>query len=125
RLDGREEGTTWPAAGATPDGRLRCDSVGCIYRAGGQVVALMRRPEALADDCGVAAVLISPEPIRAHCRSARVVIDRFDVWRNGSYALWLDPGEIRVEHARGVRGDRPWVLDPRRRPVAADDDEDG
>jgi competence protein ComEC len=114
RLDGQAEKSTWPDQGATPDGVLRCDAFGCIYRAGGQVAALMRRPEALADDCGAAAIIISPEPVRARCRRVRLVIDRFDLWRNGSYALWLDPAGIRVEHARGVRGNRPWVLDPRR-----------
>lgn len=123
RLDGQGGGApTWPATGPTADGSLRCDALGCIYRAAGQVVAFMRRPEALADDCGAASVIVSREPVRARCRSARLVIDRFALWRNGSYALWLGPDGIRVEHARGVRGDRPWVLDPRQRRGGDDDD---
>jgi competence protein ComEC len=123
RLDGQDGGApVWPETGATADGIMRCDALGCIYRASGQVVALMRRPEALAEDCGAAGVILSREPVRARCRSARLVVDRFDLWRNGSYALWLSPGGVRAEHARGVRGNRPWVLDPRRR-RGGDDDE--
>ncbi|MGE5145092.1 MAG: ComEC family competence protein, partial [Candidatus Eiseniibacteriota bacterium] len=114
RAGGQENAETWPATGAAADGALNCDALGCVYRASGQIVALMRRPEALADDCGRATILVSREPIRARCRTARLVIDRFDLWRNGSYALWLSPERVRVEHARGVRGDRPWVPDPRR-----------
>jgi competence protein ComEC len=123
RLDGQDGGAPiWPETGVTADGRLRCDALGCIYRAAGRVVALMRRPAALAEDCGAAGVILSREPVRARCRSARLVVDRFDLWRNGSYALWLGPAGVRVEHARGVRGERPWVLDPRR-PRGGDDDE--
>jgi competence protein ComEC len=114
RSDGQAGAETWPATGASADGLLRCDALGCVYRASGQAVAFMRRPEALAEDCGRASIIVSREPVRARCRAARLVIDRFALWRNGSYALWLDPGGVRVESARAVRGDRPWVLDPRR-----------
>ena len=123
RSDGQEAAATWPATGPSADGALTCDALGCVYRAGGQIVAFMRRPEAFADDCGRASILVSREPVRARCRTARLVIDRFDLWRNGSYALWLSPGGVRVENARRARGDRPWVLDPRRN-HRDDDDED-
>ena len=123
RSDGQEGAATWPTTGPSADGSLTCDVLGCVYRAGGQVVAFMRQPEALADDCGRAGIIISREPVRARCRAARLVIDRFDLWRNGSYALWLGPDGVRVEQARGARGDRPWVLDPRRG-RGMDDNED-
>ena len=98
----------WPVDGATPDGRLACDAMGCIHRVGGHVVALVRRPEALIDDCAIADVVISNVPV-GRCPSARTVIDRFDLWRGGAHALWLDGDTVRVESVGTRRGDRPWV----------------
>jgi competence protein ComEC len=40
------------------------------------------------------------------------VIDRFDLWRNGAYALWLSPDGIEALSARGTSGERPWVRRP-------------
>ncbi|MFQ5775042.1 MAG: ComEC/Rec2 family competence protein [Kiloniellaceae bacterium] len=107
---GRSESEVWPRAGAAAGGRLRCDPLGCIYRAGGQVVALVRDNRALLDDCRVATVLVSREPVRrGACPGPRLAIDRFDLWRRGAHAIWLAPHEVRVETVAGHRGRRPWV----------------
>jgi competence protein ComEC len=37
------------------------------------------------------------------------VIDRFDLWRGGTHAIWLDPEAITIETVDGWRGERPWV----------------
>jgi competence protein ComEC len=47
-------------------------------------------------------------PARGECR-VKPVIDRFDTWRNGSYAVWLDAERITIESVRDWRGLRPWV----------------
>ncbi len=107
-------GSRWPRYGTSADGRLSCDSLGCIYRAGGHVVAIARRPEALEEDCRTADVVVATVPVRTACPSARRVIDRFDLWREGTHAVWLNEGRVRVESVNGRRGDRPWV--DRRRP---------
>jgi competence protein ComEC len=60
-------------------------------------------------------VVIASFPIRQRCAGARVVIDRFDLWRHGAHALWLDGGRVRVGRVNDGRGNRPWVL-PRPRP---------
>ena len=113
RRDGQEEqARKWPEEGVSNDGRLACDGLGCIYRAGGQVVALVREPGALEEDCRVADVVIASVPLRRPCPSARVVVDRFDLWRNGAHALWFEGSGLRVESVNGARGARPWV--PRR-----------
>ena len=41
--------------------------------------------------------------------------DRFDLWRGGAHAIWLDPGGIAVATVDAWRGDRPWV--PRHGPA--------
>lgn len=113
RRDGQEEqARKWPEEGESRDGRLACDGLGCIYRAGGPIVALVRAPGALEEDCRIADVVIASVPVRRPCPSARVVVDRFDLWRNGAHALWLEESGLRVESVNGVRGIRPWV--PRR-----------
>ncbi len=107
------------AEAAAADG-LRCDSLGCLWRRDGVTVALARRLEALAEDCAVAQVVVSAEPTRRLCR-APVVIDRFDVWREGAHAVWLNDSSPRVETVRGVQGERPWTRRPERRLANEDD----
>jgi competence protein ComEC len=52
------------------------------------------------------------------CAVPVTVIDVFDRWRNGAYALYLDQNEaspqphIRVETVAAHRGDRPWSRTP-------------
>jgi competence protein ComEC len=91
---------------------LACDSLGCLYRAAGRVVAIDRAAEALAEDCAMADAVISLEPVRRPC-AAGLVIDRFDLWRDGAHALWIDAEDgIRVQSVNALRGDRPWVARP-------------
>ncbi len=101
-------GPPWPRSGASPDGSLTCDAQACIYRAQGRVVALDRGQGALAEDCGQVDLIVTPVPARGACRETPV-IDRFDTWRNGSYAIWLGPGAMQIESVRDWRGQRPWV----------------
>lgn len=104
-----DEMIPWPEQGYSSDGRMTCDSLGCIYRADGHTVAIAQKPEALAEDCTHADLVISVVPIRIRCTSPTVTIDRFDLWRDGAHAIWLSEERIRVESVNGRRGDRPWV----------------
>jgi competence protein ComEC len=105
---------SWPAAGeVSPDHRLACDRLGCLYRAQGYTVALVTDARALAEDCRKVDLVVSEVPVRGSCRRRTRVVDRFDVWRAGGHAIWLDT-DIRVESVDGVRGLRPWV--PQRGP---------
>ena len=114
RLSGSDEPVSkWPKEGYSADGRLSCDLLGCIYRAGGQTVALVQRGEALEEDCRSADVIVSIVPVRNRCPSAHTVVDRFDLWRNGAHALWLTDGKARVESVNASRGHRPWVVRPK------------
>jgi competence protein ComEC len=103
------------AATATPRDGVACDAEGCIARApDGTLVAAATRAMALAEDCVSAAIVISAAPTRGFCVGPKLVIDRFDVARNGAYAVWLGR-RIRVENVRATRGDRPWNVWPKRR----------
>lgn len=101
-----------PAEGYDADGRLACDSLGCKYTAHGRSIAVVQQPVALFEDCQLADVVVSLEPVRVPCR-ATTVIDRFDLWRNGAHAIWVDgDGGIEVRSVREMRGHRPWVIGP-------------
>ncbi|MCH7544021.1 MAG: ComEC family competence protein, partial [Proteobacteria bacterium] len=113
RLAGLKAARPWPEE-TSDGGRLRCGGLGCIYRANGHVVALVDSRAAIIEDCWIADVVIARIPIRGECPSAGTVVDRFDLWRNGAYALWLEDGRVRAQSVRDVRGNRPWS--PARKP---------
>jgi len=116
RRAGATEALPWPFQGSGAESSvehapLRCDSLGCIYRHAGQIVALIQDSRALEEDCQRATVLISREPVpQRFCDTPTVVIDRFDVWRAGAHAVWLSEEGVRVESVAQGRGERPWVL---------------
>jgi competence protein ComEC len=93
------------------DGALACDAAGCLWRplGAGTIVALAWTPAALIEDCAEADVLVSLEPIRMRCPGPSVRIDRFDLWRSGTHALWLRPDGIRIVTVADERGERPWA----------------
>lgn len=101
---------------AKPAGGVTCDGYGCIVRRNGNVlIAAPRRLDALREDCAAAQVVIASFPTRHRCKGPQLVIDRFDVARNGATALWLTHGKPIVKTVRDVRGRRPWSMRKRRR----------
>ncbi len=99
----------WRQNGQFLGQRLRCDRLGCIYRAQGQNVALAWDPRVLGEDCGMAVLVISTEPVKHPCSAPRV-IDRFDIWREGAHAVWLRPDGLKVRTTSESVGNRPWSL---------------
>lgn len=60
----------------------------------------------------MADALISLVPVQIVCKGPKVVIDRFDLWRNGAHAIWLTGDKIVVRSVNSDRGYRPWVVRP-------------
>ncbi len=94
------------------DHRIPCDDIGCVVQ-GTPIVAMPRSAAALSDDCRQADIVIASVPMRRRLRetcNAVLIIDRFDVAREGAHAIYLDEdGNIdRVETVRDWRGERPW-----------------
>jgi competence protein ComEC len=107
---GSERSVLWPEGGSGISERMRCDGLGCLYRDGDQVIAFVFDGRALVEDCHAATVLISIEPVgRAACPGPQVIIDRWDLWREGAHAVYLTSDGLVVETVRAQRGRRPWV----------------
>lgn len=104
-------GAPWPAVGEAAGGSLRCDAAGCVYTARGRRVALIRDGGALAEDCSISDLVVSPVAAHRACRGTRI-IDRIDTWRRGGHAVWLDGNHVRVETVRDWQGDRLWSPHP-------------
>ncbi|HEY3778060.1 MAG TPA: ComEC/Rec2 family competence protein [Rhizomicrobium sp.] len=90
---------------------VRCDAFGCIAQIRGHTIAAVSRADALREDCANAEVVIGDLAMRRACRGPKLVIDKFDVIRNGAYAVWLGNRFI-VETVQEVRGNRPWSHAP-------------
>jgi competence protein ComEC len=111
KRDGAAGFTPWPERGVSADGRLACDALGCVYRRGAALIAVVRDPAVLAEDCAYAALIVAPALTRTGC-SRVPAIDRRALMSRGSHAAWLENGRLRLRDDRGTRGERPWVSYP-------------
>ncbi|MGH7068944.1 MAG: ComEC/Rec2 family competence protein [Acetobacteraceae bacterium] len=100
-----------PREGVLADGAIRCQPDYCLFRPRPDAAAaLLLRTTATPDRCPSAAIVVSPHPDRYRCAAGHVpVVDRFSVWRDGPYAVWLAQHGVRIVSDRSLRGDRPWV----------------
>jgi competence protein ComEC len=81
--DGRD-----PKAAGLDDG-VRCDALGCIVTgAGGTRVSLVLKPEAFAEDCILASVVVSRFAAPEGCAAEATVIDRDPLRKYGAQALY-------------------------------------
>ena len=100
----------WPAEGRSADQRLACDDLACLYRLGGRTIVLVRDRLALDEDCQIADLVISPEPVR-HCPGPRI-IDLWTLRRDGAHTVKLADGRLEIHSVRERRGERPWSPAP-------------
>jgi competence protein ComEC len=86
-----------------------CDGLGCIASRGGLVIAISSRPEALADDCAQADIVVSAAPVMS-CEKPRLALGAREIADEGGYAIILTP--LRAISVNQWRGMRPWVTAP-------------
>src|SRR5437868_2366071 len=95
---------------------VSCDDFGCVMQsAGGGLVAQSFKPEALADDCERAALIVTVRQAAASCAAS--VIDADRLRRQGAMALRRSREGFVVEAAKPRGIDRPWS------PAIADESE--
>jgi len=103
---GQEKPLAWAAPGDDPS-TLDCQADDCRYRREGHEVAIVSTPAGFADACVESDLVISLAPGAGDCKVR--VIDKAMLAREGAYAIWLEPGGIRLLSVREGQGERPWV----------------
>ena len=93
---------------------LSCDAFSCLYRperTDHMLISLVQNELALPEDCQNADIIISLVPVEISC-PADVVLDRWDFYHNGGYAIWLPDeggGQVKMINVKESRGLYPWV----------------
>jgi competence protein ComEC len=91
-----------------------CDPIGCIAgTADGKKLALVREPDAFAEDCRLAAIVVSRLEAPPYCAETARVIDRDLLAERGAHALYRETNEAgeavyRIETAYPAIP-RPWM----------------
>jgi competence protein ComEC len=79
--------TTWHK-----DLNVHCDNKkNCVYKTKEATVAYLKNLDNLQEYCEKSDILISQQPLkkmRNQCLGPKAIVDRFDVWRNGSYIIF-------------------------------------
>ena len=94
-----------------------CEGRSCRGEIKGKVIGYFLDGEGTQPSCTGFDVIVAAYPLRGTCKSVATRIDRFDVWRMGSHAIAIDGSTIGLTTARGLSGNRPWVVvpEPRRK----------
>jgi competence protein ComEC len=96
---------------------VSCDGSGCVVQAAdGAMIALTLKPEAFADDCARAAVIVTSRQPPSDC--AALVLDQEMLKRRGTLALRKTADRYAVTAIRPHGVNRPWS------PAIAEDDAD-
>ncbi len=100
----------------------RCDSGSCVYMAKGKkILYLGQKVKDIAKQCQShnPDIVIAANPLFGKCKSVKIKIDRFDLWREGAHAIFIKSdgktNQIKVISTRKVQGLRPWVIKPKAR----------
>lgn len=92
-----------------------CTASRCDATVDGYKLAFVSGEETQAIACDGVAVLIASFPLRGRCKAVPTRIDRFDLWRSGSHAVFFGGEKPQVFTARAGQGERPWSLQPHAR----------
>ena len=96
-----------------------CEGRNCLTTVHGKALAYFQDGEGPEPSCAGLDIIVANYPLRNACKAVRTRIDRFDVWRFGAQAISITNGDVSVTTARGLLGNRPWVVvpEPRRGPA--------
>jgi competence protein ComEC len=123
-LAGGDGTDAWPKPDAkSPPDFLACGEAGsCDYRMKGIRVAFLTEPKAPRDilkrACATADIVFTVDPVknRKNCTGKSgdahhaVLIDRWDMYDNGGYAVYLTQGlPPEIVSVKSGRGKRPWT----------------
>ncbi len=102
----------WARDGEVIKDGLRCDAHGCTYKKSTVLVSISLDEGTLSEDCSRSHFVIALVPIRTSCPTRWGSIDRFDLWRYGTHAIYFERDGPTIRTVNGDRGNRPWVNAP-------------
>ncbi len=98
---------------ARDEGVFFCDDRGCVAEVRGTRLSVAQHAAALAQDCKLADIVVTPLALRTPCPSPEVVITNTRLKAHGAHAIYIEGREgerrFRVITAAERRGDRPWT----------------
>lgn len=106
------EGDGPGTAGASIRDGWTCQASECRAAVRGYSLVYLRTEGNPQESCRGADIVIAAFPLRGNCKDAAVRIDRFDVWRQGAYLLYLSETGIQIRTSREIQGERPWTVKP-------------
>jgi competence protein ComEC len=114
-LQANGEETSFKAASARSG--WQCEQRSCHTIVKDKRVAYFFEGIGTEPSCQGLDIVVANYPLKKACKTVPVRIDRFDVWRDGAYAISIREGATIVANARGLSGSRPWVVvrEPRRK----------
>jgi competence protein ComEC len=86
---------------------LPCENNVCKTHLGTVPILIATAEE--SPPCVKGALLIHLEPNEKNCSQALLILDWYDIWREGAHALWISSQGIKVETVRKHQGNRPWT----------------
>ncbi len=86
----------------------QCDAYSCLALVKGRLVSLVKKPDAIPDDCLRAAIIVAPVDIQQPCPAARVILDKARLWEKGAASIMLQDKGSLIVTASESRGIRPW-----------------
>lgn len=95
---------------------LDCYPLGCTGRVAGRAIAIVTDARGFEEEHRRSDILISSEPVPRSCAAPQLAIGRFDLWRAGAHAVWLDEDDVTTWRARVHAPRHPWMR-PARWPI--------
>ncbi len=96
--------------GVLPDnGFYNCGEYGCRFEIKSKKISFIRNAYIQKQECSWADIIISIPPMRRNCKSS-IVIDKFDTWKNGAHAVWINDNNIKIKNVAEITANRPWSI---------------
>ena len=89
---------------------FRCDGIGCRTYRSKLDMTVSWHPAALRDDCRRSRILVLRFVADRKCTGPELIIDRRDLERYGSHAVYLGATGLRLATVAHARGRRPWSM---------------
>ncbi|MGQ0526771.1 MAG: ComEC/Rec2 family competence protein [Alphaproteobacteria bacterium] len=94
----------WPKEGG--ENNFFCDDAACRTQIAEQKISFVKAPEIAPAECDWADLVLSFARVKTACNT--ILIDKFDAYHNGAYAIWLAEGKLVIKTVEEGRGARPW-----------------